>query len=456
MSKLTERDADLLGKEWRALQTSIDAEARQVLAELVSLHAGALVQSFYAELEKDEDSRTFLSQSLIRSRLSGSLQNWLLALFPAQGVPDFAAMAEVQLHVGAIHARIGLALKLVTRGHRLMTEELINIIIAQGGSVQSRRSMLRVAASTLSIAIDIMSTAYVQADRRNEKSAEAFRLFALGKNLSQERESQRAAMAEWLQEAMFVIASRERLDTLSDLHSSEFGLWLAHRGSVLFEGTREMERAMAIVDHIDGTVLPCIRQGRDLREMLTELNADATEIRSLIMQCFNEASRLEGGHDALTGVLSRRFMDAILSREVDTARRRRKKFSVALIDLDHFKRINDQYGHGAGDQALRHCAEMISQTMRAGDFLFRYGGEEFLLTLAEMDRPEAEAFANHLLEEMRERPITLPDGQVITLTASIGVAEFQDEPDFHRLIKAADQALYEAKHRGRDRVHMAI
>lgn len=455
MSKLTERDADLLGKEWRALQTSIAPEARHLLADLVSFHAAALVQCFYAELEKDEDARIFLSQNLIRSRLNGSLQNWLLALFPAVGAPDFAAMAEVQLHVGAVHARIGLALKLVTRGHRLMTEELINAIIAQGGSVQSRRAMLRVAASTLSIAIDIMSTAYVEEGRRNEKSAEAFRLFALGKNLSQEREAQRAAMAEWLQEAMFIIASRDRLETLSDLRSSEFGLWLAHRGSVLFEGTREMDRALAIVDHIDDAVLPCIRQGQDLRTMLAELNAHATEIRSLILQCFNEASRLEGGHDALTGVLSRRFMDAILSREVDSARRRRKKFSVALIDLDHFKRINDRYGHGAGDQALRHCAEMISETMRVGDFLFRYGGEEFLITLAEMDRPEAEAFANHLLDVMRAHPILLPDGQVITLTASIGVAEFQDEPDFHRLIKAADQALYEAKHRGRDRVYMA-
>ncbi len=455
MTKLNDRDADLLGKEWLALQNALGPEARAMLAALVRAQAAELVTAFYAELEKDEDARSFLSQDLIRNRLNSSLQNWLVALFPADAVPDFTAMADVQLHVGAIHARIGLALKLVTRGLRLMTEELMHAIIQHCDCRETRRAMLRVASSTLSIAIDIMSTAYVEASRRNDQSAEAFRFFALGKNLSQEREAQRAAMAEWLQEVMFIIASRDRLETISDLRRAEFGLWLDHRGRVLFEGTPEMDRALAIVERIDTQILPRIRQGRDLAALLVQLNGQATEIRSLVMQCFNEAARLEGGHDALTGVLSRRFMDAILTREVETARRKRKKFSVALIDLDQFKAINDRYGHAAGDKALRVCAELISDTARVGDFVFRYGGEEFLVTLAEMDRPEAESFANALLDLLRNRPITLPDGQVITMTASIGVAEFQGEPDFHRLTQAADHALYEAKHHGRNRVHVA-
>lgn len=456
MPNLAERDAELLSKEWSALQAALVPPARAALSALVAEHAPGLVQRFYDELEKDADAREFLSQDLIRNRLSGSLQRWLLALFPAEGAPDFEEMARVQLHVGAIHARIGLALKLVTRGLRLMTEGLIYAIVAQDDRHQSRRAMLRVAASTLGIAIDIMNSATVEQSRRTDQNAEAFRLFALGKNLSQEREAQRAAMAEWMQEAMFVIAAREKMADLPDLRSSEFGLWLTHRGGVLFEGTHEIQRAQDIVERIDAELLPGIRRGQDLRLLLPRLNSDAAEIRALVMQCFNEATRIEGGHDALTGVLSRRFMDAILSREVETARRRRQKFAVALIDIDYFKRINDRYGHAAGDLALRHCAEVILETARVGDFVFRYGGEEFLVTLAEMDLPEAKTFAERLLDALRAREIHMPGGQVIRLTASIGIAEFRGEPDFQRLTMAADQALYEAKNLGRNRVHLAL
>ncbi|MFC0281495.1 diguanylate cyclase [Falsigemmobacter intermedius] len=455
MPNLAERDAELLSKEWAALQEALVPPARVALAALVAEQAAELVERFYAELEKDADAREFLSQDLIRDRLSGALQRWLLALFPAETVPDFDEMARVQCHAGAVHARIGLPLKLVTRGLRLMTEGLIHAIVAQEDLRQSRRAMLRVAASTLSIAIDIMNSATVGESRRSEQNAGAFRLFTLGKNLSQEREAQRAAMAEWLQEAMFIIAARERLEDLPDLRSSEFGLWLTHRGDVLFEGTHEIHRAQALVARIDADLLPGIRRGEDLRNLLERLNSAAAEVRALVLQCFNEATRIEGGHDALTGVLSRRFMDTILAREVETARRQRQDFAVALIDLDHFKRINDLYGHSAGDLALRRCAEAILETARVGDYVFRYGGEEFLVTLAEMDPEAAQAFGERLLEALRSRDIHLPGGEVIRLTASIGIAAYNGEPDFHRLTMAADQALYEAKSLGRNRVHLA-
>lgn len=451
LPSLNETDAALLRAEWQALQAALPAPARADLSCLVASQAGALVTRFYQVLEQDQDAREYLSKDLVRNRLSGALARWLTSLFPGDAPPDFDSMAALQLHVGAVHARIGLPLKLVSRGLRLMMEGLIHTILSEADP-QYRRVSLTASCATLSIAIDIMNTAWVEQNRRNRQSAEAFRLFALGKNLTQERETQRAAMAEWMQQTMFTVAAREGLEDLPDLHGSEFGLWLAHRGAVLFEGTPEMRRAQSMVERIDRVLLPQIRRAENLREALASLSADAAEIRGLVLQCFNAAARIEGGHDALTGVLSRRFMDAILTREVETARRRHASFSVALIDLDFFKSINDRFGHAAGDHVLRQAAEVILDVVRAGDFVFRYGGEEFLVTLAEMDLPGAIEFGERVLEAMHAKGARLHDGTPLAITASIGVAEFAGEPDFQRLTQAADEALYKAKNEGRNRV----
>ena len=454
MSSLSKWDIELLSNEWATLQNTLTPPLRRSLSALVADRAPELVRNFYTELGKDPDARDFLSQDLISSRLSGALTRWLTGLFPPETAPDFHEMSEVQLHIGAVHSRIGLPLKLVTRALRLMTDGLI-ATAAMRDDQDERSAMLRAAVATLSIAIDIMNTAYVEKSRQNDRSAEAFRMFSLGKNMSQEREAQRAAMAEWLQETMFLIATRDQQTTLPDMRSSEFGLWLSHRGGVIFEGTHEIERAVAVMDSIDAEILPAIRRGGDLRLLLQRLNDEASRIRALVAECFSAAARIEGGHDALTGVFSRRFMDTILTREVETARKRRHKFSVALVDIDHFKSVNDRYGHSAGDLALRHCVQVISETTRVGDFVFRYGGEEFLVTLAEMDLSGARSFGERLLAALRSRPLSLADGTEISMTASIGVAEFSGEPDFLRLTEAADRALYEAKHFGRSQVRAA-
>ncbi|MCB5411234.1 GGDEF domain-containing protein [Pseudogemmobacter faecipullorum] len=454
MASLSEWDKELLSNEWARLQSTLTPPVRRSLSALVADKAPELVENFYSELGKDPDARDFLSQDLVADRLAGALRRWLTGLFPADAAPDFQQMAEVQLHVGAVHSRIGLPLKLVTRALRLMIDGLI-AAAAGRYSDADQSAMLRAAVATLSIAIDIMNTAYVEKSRQNDRSAEAFRLFSLGKNMSQEREAQRAAMAEWLQEAMYVIATGDQLDRLSDMRSSEFGLWLSHRGDVIFEGTHEIERARRVMERIDAEILPAIRRGGDLRLLLQRLNDEAARIRALVAECFSAAARIEGGHDALTGVLSRRFMDTILTREVETARKRRHKFSVALVDIDHFKAVNDRYGHAVGDLALRHCVQVIAESARVGDFVFRYGGEEFLVTLAEMDLIEARSFGEQLLAALRNRPLHLEDGTSIIMTASIGVAEFSGEPDFLRLTEAADRALYEAKHLGRSQVRAA-
>ncbi len=101
--------------------------------------------------------------------------------------------------------------------------------------------------------------------------------------------------------------------------------------------------------------------------------------------CFRVAVSIENGRDPLTRTLNRRFLTSVLNREVVLAKESNLSLCVALVDVDHFKRINDQFGHASGDLALGHVADTLINTVRATDFLFRYGGEEFLVVFTETD-----------------------------------------------------------------------
>lgn len=449
-SSLDTLDADLLRKEWTQLQAGLDPELRRALAGLVNRCAPTLVAQFYAVLEADADARDFFTENIVRDRLTGVLMQWLDDLFPADNPPPFDPMAQRQIGVGSVHARIGLPLKLVTRALRVLNEHVVALILSEMPR-HTLPAMVATASDTMSIAIDIMNTSYAEESRRAERSSEAFRLFSLGKNLQQEREAQRAAMAEWVQDVMFRFASGEGIVDCPDLRVSEFGLWLTHRGSVIFDGMTELDRVNVLMQMIDREIMRALRAGSNDPALLAQLNIRTSEVKALIAACFNAAARIEGGHDALTGTLNRRFLDMVLAREVGLARKRRKQLSVAILDIDHFKMINDRFGHAAGDAALRHCAAIIAETARAGDFVFRYGGEEFLITLAESGEAQALGFAERLIANIAASPVMLPSGESTILTASVGVAEFAGEPDYSRLISAADAALYRAKETGRNR-----
>ncbi len=156
-------------------------------------------------------------------------------------------------------------------------------------------------------------------------------------------------------------------------------------------------------------------------------------------------------HDPLTGVLNRRAF--LLQAQILWSRSERsaRPLSVVLVDLDHFKDINDTYGHAAGDAVLVRCAQLLTQACRAGHVLVRWGGEEFILLLPETDLAQARAFAERLRLQLTTQVWhTAP--QATRPTASFGVAQRHTHATLEDLIRSADQALYQAKHQGRNRV----
>jgi len=162
-----------------------------------------------------------------------------------------------------------------------------------------------------------------------------------------------------------------------------------------------------------------------------------------------EQLRVEATHDALTGIWNRRAILESLEREIQRAQRQYASIWVALIDLDHFKRINDTHGHLVGDDALRETAQRITSAVRPYDYVGRYGGEEFLVVAPGYDPAHALDLAERIRAMFESAPIAT-SGPVVQVTLSLGVVTLTGGAKIKDVLAAADEALYEAKSGGRN------
>jgi diguanylate cyclase (GGDEF)-like protein len=153
--------------------------------------------------------------------------------------------------------------------------------------------------------------------------------------------------------------------------------------------------------------------------------------------------------DGLTQVFNRRYFLEQLDREVSRAKRYRRELSLILFDIDHFKQINDTYGHLAGDYVLKQLATVIKGKIRREDILARYGGEEFAIVLPEIDANNALQFAEKIRKLVEKAPFKFEDTK-IAVTVSVGMGSCSDNDDAASLIKRTDEKLYEAKGAGRN------
>jgi diguanylate cyclase (GGDEF)-like protein/PAS domain S-box-containing protein len=160
--------------------------------------------------------------------------------------------------------------------------------------------------------------------------------------------------------------------------------------------------------------------------------------------------------DPLTGLLNRRGFEAVIDTQMAETLQAEGKLCLVMVDLDHFKKVNDTYGHAGGDQALFTTAERLSSRTRSRmDVVGRFGGEEFAICLAGAPIARALQIAEELRQTLEEADILTDDGIVFQVTASFGVAEWKDGESFASLFARADSALYMAKRNGRNRVELA-
>jgi len=195
------------------------------------------------------------------------------------------------------------------------------------------------------------------------------------------------------------------------------------------------------------------QQQFEAHTMLGETIAEHAALALANLQ-LHERLHQQSIHDVLTGLFNRRYLDEALTREISRARRQGTMIGLLMLDVDHFKQVNDTYGHEAGDAVLHKLGALIAETTRGEDIACRFGGEEFTIVLADTDPTGAQTKAELLRRRVDEELLlNLGEQTIETITISLGVAVYpRDGETPQALLQSADRALYEAKHSGRNRV----
>lgn len=170
----------------------------------------------------------------------------------------------------------------------------------------------------------------------------------------------------------------------------------------------------------------------------------------------SEALKVAALHDTLTGLGNRRFLMERLKDETERASRKGLPYAVGILDVDHFKLVNDRFGHEAGDQTLCKIADAIQASLREYDQCGRWGGEEFLIILPDTSLVHAEQVAERIREAIKALALDFSDSALPGVTASIGITAYQPGEPYSDAINRADNALLLAKEAGRDRVELAL
>ena len=193
-----------------------------------------------------------------------------------------------------------------------------------------------------------------------------------------------------------------------------------------------------------GELLARVRVGRRMIEMNRQIQAQNRQLEEIALT------------DALTGLPNRRAIDLWAARQVHAAARHDFSIWVVMADLDHFKKVNDSYGHEAGDIVLKGFAEILQTNSRRSNMCGRMGGEEFLLILTHLERKNITIAIERIRKQFESREFRF-DNQTFSATASFGIAGFRGlaPPDFSVFLSRADAALYSAKHKGRNRIEFA-
>ncbi len=239
-------------------------------------------------------------------------------------------------------------------------------------------------------------------------------------------------------------------------HQCDFGQWFygsameKFRGEPAWERIREGHRAMhaavrnMLIHHRDVQQIR-VEEYEHFMDLAIQFKQDVRNYQFLLISQVCTV-------DHLTGAWNRHAMAMKLTEEYERTLRTAQPCSLCMMDLDHFKRVNDEYGHKVGDEALQAVTSLVSSELRSNDSLCRYGGEEFLILLPNTTLAQAEILLNRIRSKMEQMPVASLSGQNIHITASFGVASMVRFESPEDVLEQADHALLAAKAQGRNQV----
>ncbi|ADU72892.1 diguanylate cyclase [Pantoea sp. At-9b] len=443
-------------KEWQPLRAELPQDVIVILRNIAEEQSDNLAHRFYESLFKDPAISRHLSYELVEEQLSRSLSKWVKAIL-TQDESQFEVLAQQQYHVGGVHARIGIPVEFVQRGARQLKYGIYDYVTDNNITTALGLQVMHYAAMAIDIAIEMMSHAYAMSHYRATRNEEAYRMHVLMNNAYQEQGKQQSALSSWENSVIYgLVSGVHQTEPLIKIAESNFGLWFRHKCARQFgenDQIQQIRQLMTTIDekmaHLDITAVIPVEKMQDL---LRTIHACCQKIGTYMEMLFNDVSHMQDGKDALTNLLNKRYLPIVLKHEVSLAMENHLPLSVAIIDVDFFKKVNDEWGHSVGDRALTHIANLLSDNIRASDYVFRYGGEEFMIVLVEAGRSEAYTLLERIRRIVSSTPFEAVSGKILPLTVSIGYTVHDGHPDYNQLLNRADVALYQAKRNGRNRI----
>lgn len=402
-----------------------------------SLIPGA-VKAYYNLLMSTEETAKYLTTEVVEKKLQSALSEWLESVLSPHSEDEFDALIERQKQIGSVHARINIEMHLVSKAMLVLKENLHKGLLKQP---KINNHLIILIHRILDFALININHVYFKDHSEIEHQSHILKTHLSSMEFALEVEQMRTELQEWLTEGLI----NQRLTNFSN---TDFAIWVEHKLSILIDNTANYNAIKAKVDALTAiSKLPSFTlktQIHETKQLIKDISWHLQEISKDLVAATEKK-------DPLTKLFNRRFLDSILLQETLHALRLKKPYSLAMLDIDFFKQVNDTHGHTQGDTVLKEVGTIIDERLRITDFGFRYGGEEFLIILTECNSLQAFEIMELIRNQVASLNFNSDSKHNFKVTVSVGICEFDSQPDYQHTINKADKALYQSKQNGRNR-----
>lgn len=429
------------------------------ISELITPHSGAIATHFYKTMLENPKAAYFINHDVVKNRLHGSLSAWINSAFsfrPSSELID--AYIDYQIEIGHIHGRIDVPMSFVVYGMFLIKGEVMRLLHESSLNGDDLATAMVLTNQIMDLGLALINESYQGDLVVNEKDIQSFKLQFSTHNLAIDCERLRASLSDWMRELLLNIQQEHiSISGLPVIRHSNFGLWVMHKAKLFLAESeyRMLSQQLNNMDEAMRTLTAEFDHPDKRKETLNALDRYVSKAMWLLENIAKDIIDQDSGRDQLTRLFNRRYLDTVLRHETECSLQNDLKFGLVMLDIDFFKKINDAYGHDSGDKVLEQLANILTHQVRAGDFVFRLGGEEFLIVLSDVNESVLNRIGEKIRQEVEATEFSIEKDTKLAVTISIGAALHDGHPDFLRTVKSADQALYEAKHSGRNCVVIA-